>query len=104
MSSVPSEVFRDVLQPLDRWILDDVQMTNRRFLQLIVESLSDVCLRQVNSAGFLTPNGNMDGTWFVQVDGPTKRKISHAHKDTARLFSDFVQALRSSRVAYLTIN
>ncbi|KAH7708161.1 hypothetical protein AAVH_24589 [Aphelenchoides avenae] len=50
MSSVPSEVLEDVLQPLDRWTLDGVQFTNRRFLRLIAERMTDVCLRQLNYA------------------------------------------------------
>ncbi|KAH7722967.1 hypothetical protein AAVH_09437 [Aphelenchoides avenae] len=105
MSSVPREVLRDVLQPLDRWTLDDVQFSNRRFLQLVLERMSDVCFREIDSAGFIATDVKKVGMSFysIHTGGRSKRKISNDHKDSARLFSQFVQALRSSRVARLAL-
>ncbi|KAH7696305.1 hypothetical protein AAVH_36625 [Aphelenchoides avenae] len=104
MSSVPSEVLRDIFLPLDRWPLDDIQFTNRRFLRLIMERMSDVCLRQIRLADFEASdcNGNKNATANIQADGRPERKI--AHRDTARLFSEFIQALRSARVAWMTLD
>ncbi|KAH7723017.1 hypothetical protein AAVH_09489 [Aphelenchoides avenae] len=103
MSSVPGEVLRDILLPLDRWTLDDVQFTDGRFLQLITERMSDVCLRQVNYADFSTPDAKTgeNSSYVIRMDGRPER--TNAHEDTARLFSEFVQALRSSRVACMTL-
>ncbi|KAH7723029.1 hypothetical protein AAVH_09502 [Aphelenchoides avenae] len=104
MSSVPSEVLRDVLRPLDRWTLDDVQFTDRRFLRLITERMSDVCRRQVNSAHFDAPHEQTVGSWSyaIRIDSRPERK--NAHKNTDHLFSEFVRALRSSRIAYFILN
>ncbi|KAH7714717.1 hypothetical protein AAVH_17916 [Aphelenchoides avenae] len=107
MSSLPGEVLEDVLQPLDRWTLDDVQFTNGRFLQLIMERMSDVCLRQLYTASFRAPekNWDTDGSFYcIQVLGRPDRSTTKSHMDGAQLFSEFVQALRSSRVADLTID
>ncbi|KAH7697353.1 hypothetical protein AAVH_35565 [Aphelenchoides avenae] len=103
MSSVPNEVLRDVLLPLDRWTLDDVQFTNGRFLRLITEHMSDVCLRQVNSAGFLAPNenDNTNVTAYIRTEGRPQQRL--ANSDTALLFLEFMQALRSSRVKRLIL-
>ncbi|KAH7693168.1 hypothetical protein AAVH_39803 [Aphelenchoides avenae] len=131
MSSVPSEILEDVLMPLDRWTLDDAQFTDGRFMQLITERMSNVCLRKINFALFKAPNesNNPDGTSLVNMfirkinfalfqapyenddtggtslitmDGRPERR--NAHKNTARLFADFVQALRSSSVAIMILN
>ncbi|KAH7708166.1 hypothetical protein AAVH_24594 [Aphelenchoides avenae] len=107
MSSLPSEVLEDVLQPLDRWTLDDVQFTNRRLLQLIMERMSDVCLRQLYTASFSAPEKNWetDGSFYcIQVLGRPDRSPTKRHMDGGQLFSEFVQALRSSRVAHLDID
>ncbi|KAH7723031.1 hypothetical protein AAVH_09504 [Aphelenchoides avenae] len=103
MSSVPSEVLRDVLLPLDRWTLDDVQFTNGRFLRLITEHMSDVCLRPVNSAGLRPPKkkDNTDMTAYIRTDGRPQQKL--AHSDAALLFSELIQALRNARVERLTL-
>ncbi|KAH7722966.1 hypothetical protein AAVH_09436 [Aphelenchoides avenae] len=98
MSSLPREVLEDVLQPLDRWTLDAVQFISRRFLQLIMECMSEVCLRQIESGEFRAPSGNTSGSWHIDVDGPPGWEI---RKDTTRPFSEFAQALQSSRVGYL---
>ncbi|KAH7687917.1 hypothetical protein AAVH_40530, partial [Aphelenchoides avenae] len=105
MSSLPNEILEDVLQPLDRWTLDDVQFTNRRFLQLIMKRWSDVCLRQITYAKFLAPNENNDSSYVIQIHDPPERDISKDNGHTAHtyFFSEFVLALRSSRVAYLTL-
>lgn len=109
MSSVPREVLRDVLHPLNRRTLDAVQFTNRRFLQTILEQMSDVCLRQIVAASFkaANPNENTYATWFIHIRGRPgfpDRKIQSSHEDAARLFWEFLQALRSSRVTRLTFN
>ncbi|KAH7722998.1 hypothetical protein AAVH_09470 [Aphelenchoides avenae] len=106
MSSLPSEVLEDVLEPLDRWNLDNVQFTNRRFMQLVMERLSDVCLRHVDYASFRAPNEtyNTDVTAYVGTHSRLEREMSSAHGDIAGVFSEYVQALRSSRVEILTIN
>ncbi|KAH7722962.1 hypothetical protein AAVH_09432 [Aphelenchoides avenae] len=103
MSSLPSEVLEDVLQPLDRWTLDTVQFTDGRFLQLIVERMTNVCLRQIHNASFQVSNDNMEESFYgICIDPRFERfDISKTHKDTARMFSEFVQALQSSRVAFL---
>ncbi|KAH7702813.1 hypothetical protein AAVH_30023 [Aphelenchoides avenae] len=103
MSSVPSEVLEDILHPLDRWTLDDVQFTDGRFLHLIKERMSDVCLRQVNSAGFRPSKkkDNTDMTAYIRTDGRPQQKI--AHTNAARVFSELIQALRSARVTRLTL-
>lgn len=102
MSSLPGEVLRDVLQPLDRWTLDDVQFTDHRFLQLIMLHMSDVCLRQIHFADFNASNES--GTSYTQMDGELDREISCSHEDTASVFTEFLQALRSSRVKFLFFN
>lgn len=89
MSSVPSEVLRDILLPLDRWTLDNVQLTNRRFLRLILERMSAVCLREIETVIFEPPK-NISGT--LQPKG----KVSN--------IAEFVQALRSSRIELLELN
>ncbi|KAH7710431.1 hypothetical protein AAVH_22281 [Aphelenchoides avenae] len=99
MSSVPSEVLRDVLLPLDRWTLDGVQFTDRRFLRLIMERISDVCLRRVYHANFRVENA--DATAYIQVDGRAEQKVTH--RSTSRLFTEFMQALRSGHVKFLTL-
>ncbi|KAH7708158.1 hypothetical protein AAVH_24586 [Aphelenchoides avenae] len=106
MSSIPSEVLQDVLQPLDRWTLDGVQFTNRRFLQLIMERMTDVCLRQINLAAFQMPEIPDTGeSWYwIRIDVAASREIKKKHEDTVHVFSEFVQALRSSCVAHLTLN
>lgn len=109
MSSMPSEVLRDVLLPLDRWILDDLQFTNRRFLRLITERMSDVCLREIRyaSVGGLVRHkgGRTDVYSVIHVDDqPERRTISNDHhEDTAYLFTQLMQALRSSRAAALYV-
>ncbi|KAH7701558.1 hypothetical protein AAVH_31307 [Aphelenchoides avenae] len=105
MSIVPGEVLRDVLQPLDRWTLDGVQFTNRRFLQVILVHMSDVCLRQVITAVFQAPDEHerpKKSSYTIRIDG--RPEVSYAHHDTSRLFFEFVRALRSSRVAHLDLN
>ncbi|KAH7694950.1 hypothetical protein AAVH_37999, partial [Aphelenchoides avenae] len=97
MSSVPSEILLDVLLPLDRWTLDAAQFTDGRFLQLVMERMSDVCLRKINFALFQTPTGIS----FISAEGRPEQR--HA-KDGARPFADFLQALRSSYVAFLALN
>ncbi|KAH7714720.1 hypothetical protein AAVH_17919 [Aphelenchoides avenae] len=110
MSSLANEVLEDVLKPLDRCSLDGVQFTNRRFLQLILERMADVCLRDIDSATFEVKGDETN--YFILMDGrPVKgtpyntrpeRWISKVHRDTAHLFSEFVQALWSSRIVGLT--
>ncbi|KAH7696375.1 hypothetical protein AAVH_36556, partial [Aphelenchoides avenae] len=100
MSSLPNEVLEDVLRPLDRWTLDVVQFTNRRILQVIMQKLSDLCLRDIDHASFYAPNGCTSCNYTICVDGQPDRKVSNT--DGAQLFSEFVHALRSSRVAHLT--
>lgn len=105
MSSLPNEVLRDVLLPVDRWTLDDIQFTNRRFRQLIMSRIADVCLRQITSASFFGPKVNEDESSFeIYTDGAPERRIRNLHYDTAGLASEFVQALRSSRIMFLTFN
>lgn len=108
MSSVPSEVLRDILLPLDRWTLDDVQFTNRRFLQLILEHMSDVCLRQVDTAStgglFTHKNGDTELLTTIHLIDRPERNISNHHKDAAHLVSQFVQALRGSQVKWLALD
>ncbi|KAH7723016.1 hypothetical protein AAVH_09488 [Aphelenchoides avenae] len=108
MSSLPREVLEDVLLPLDRWTLDNVQFTDRRFLHLIAERMSVVCLRQIAYASFQAPSRYSspyaDATSVIRIDGPPVREISNDGSDTARLFADFTRPLRSSRVAHLTLN
>ncbi|KAH7722963.1 hypothetical protein AAVH_09433 [Aphelenchoides avenae] len=114
MSSLPSEVLEDVLQPLDRWTLDTVQFTDGRFLQLILERMTNVCLRQVHRASFMVGNENMEESFYgiyrygrplenYDNNGWPGQEIWNTHKDTARLFSEFVQALQSSCVADLAL-
>lgn len=104
MSSAPSEVLRDVLLPLNRWTLDNVQFTSRRFLRLITERISDVCLRWKRYAIFRVPEEHekMGVTAYFQFAGLPERTTTHP--DTAHLFPDFVQALRSAHVRLLTID
>ncbi|KAH7695645.1 hypothetical protein AAVH_37294, partial [Aphelenchoides avenae] len=52
LPSVPGEVLRDIRIQLDRWTLDGVQFTCPRFLRLITERMSGVCLREVRQAVF----------------------------------------------------
>ncbi|KAH7714714.1 hypothetical protein AAVH_17913 [Aphelenchoides avenae] len=107
MASVPGEVLEDVLQPLDRWTLDAVQFTNRRFLRLIAERMKEVCLRQLSYAHavFNTSNEDAECNSYVRInDGPKRRNISNAHKDPVHLLSAFLKALRSSRVEALTFS
>lgn len=106
MSSVPREVLRDILHPLDRWTLDSVQFTNRRFLQVIMESMADVCFREFEAASFRAPSqaDNTYRTTFLPVGGRPEQKTQSAENDADRLFSEFLQALRSSKVASLTIS
>lgn len=87
MSSVPSEILLDVLLPLDRWTLDAAQFTDGRFLQLVMERMSDVCLRKINFALFQT----LTGISFISAEG-------RPEQNGARPFADFVQALRSSYI------
>ncbi|KAH7702840.1 hypothetical protein AAVH_29996, partial [Aphelenchoides avenae] len=102
MSSVPGEVLRDVLLPLDRWTLDGVQFTNRRFLRLIKERMPDVCLRQVDSACLW--GSTTDPYLAIYVNGrPEVRNIPQPHQTTAFLFSLLMQVLRSSRVEKLVV-
>ncbi|KAH7723018.1 hypothetical protein AAVH_09490 [Aphelenchoides avenae] len=86
MSSLPSEVLEDVLLPLHRWTLDDVQFTDRRFLRLILERMSDVCLRQIESAHFDAPNANAAGSYVIRISSQTERQISNSRNDAALLF------------------
>lgn len=106
LASVPGEVLRDILLPLNRWTLDGVQFTNRRFLQLIMERMTDVCLRQINLAAFQMPEIPDTGeSWYwIRIDVAASREIKKKHEDTVHVFSEFVQALRSSCVAHLTLN
>ncbi|KAH7693420.1 hypothetical protein AAVH_39544 [Aphelenchoides avenae] len=106
MSSLASEVLEDVLQPLDRWTLDTVQITDGRFLQLIMERMTNVCLRQLHRASFEVANENMEENVYCICSDPRFEPfdIWKTHKDTARLFSEFVQALHSSRVAHFHLN
>lgn len=106
MASVPNEILKDVLLPLDRWTLDAAQFTDGRFLQLITERMSDVCLRQIKTADFQAPSedGKTNGTSLIRIDGPPDQELGNESKDITLVFSEFVQALRSSRVAFLTIN
>ncbi|KAH7702214.1 hypothetical protein AAVH_30640 [Aphelenchoides avenae] len=78
MSSLPNEVLEDVLQPLDRWTLDHIQFTNRRFLQLITHQMSDVCLREIHTAIFHASHEgvNTDATAaFIQIGGRPERRL-----------------------------
>lgn len=113
MSSLPSEVLQDVLRPLDRWTLDNVQFSSRRFLQLIIEYMSDVCLRQIHLASFHAPTDNTDKSSYVvrihdspaySYDDAPAPQVTNHHRDTGRMFAEFVQALRSSRVTMLSLN
>lgn len=101
MSSLPNEILEDVLQPLDRWTLDGVQFADGRFLQLILERMTDVCLRGIDSATFTVKRD--ESSYFIVTDNGPVRSISKHHIDTAHLFSEFVQCLRSSSVAYLIL-
>ncbi|KAH7698536.1 hypothetical protein AAVH_34369, partial [Aphelenchoides avenae] len=103
---LPSEVLRDVLLPLNRWKLDGVQFTNRHFLRLITERMTDVCLREIKAASFRAPSDkeNTYGTTFIHIADRPEQKIQRALHDTARLFSEFMHALRSSRVRFLTLS
>ncbi|KAH7725823.1 hypothetical protein AAVH_06666 [Aphelenchoides avenae] len=104
MSSLPREVLRDVLLPLNRWALDDVQFISRRFLQLIMESMSGVCLRQLDGASYRAPDDDTDEYEYVVFQyGRPERKVSNAHEDSAQLFLEFVQALRSSHIEHLEL-
>ncbi|KAH7725616.1 hypothetical protein AAVH_06796 [Aphelenchoides avenae] len=106
MSSVPCEVLRDVLQPLNRWTLDGVQLTDRRLLRLITKRMSDVCLRHVRfaSVGGLTKhNGKTDVTSTIHFIDRPERNISNYYEDAPPLFSKLMQALRSSCIETLMI-
>ncbi|KAH7710681.1 hypothetical protein AAVH_22017 [Aphelenchoides avenae] len=110
MSSLPREVLEDVLKLLDRGTLDAVQITNRRFPQLIRDHISDVCFRKVISAYFNAPSEEVDGLlsyYSVQTDdpnGPSWRQVSNKHENATRLFSEFMQLLRSSCVGNCLIS
>lgn len=99
MSSLPRENLDDILLPLDRWTLDAVQFTNRRFRHLIAEHMSDVCLRNIESADFYAPTKECEGRILVEPVGRQKR--AETHEDFAGLFSAFLKFLQSSRVARL---
>lgn len=106
MSSVPTEILRDELQPLDRWRLGRRQSTSRRFLQLILGRKSHVCLRRDSSAVLVGPFSEFDdldpfGAWHLRS---SRRRLSCKHKNTTRLFAEFTLALRSSCVEELTLN
>ncbi|KAH7695745.1 hypothetical protein AAVH_37193, partial [Aphelenchoides avenae] len=96
LPSVPGEVLRDILLPLDRWTLDDAQFTCRRFLRLITERMWEVCLRKVYRAAFsasdkyyiYSPKG---ASFFIFIHRRQEREMREASKDIARLFSQFVQ-------------
>ncbi|KAH7714708.1 hypothetical protein AAVH_17907 [Aphelenchoides avenae] len=102
MSSVPSEVLRDVLLPLNRKKLDVVQFTNRRFLRLILERMADVCLRQIKAASFRASDDTSYAT--IRIGGRPEQVIQTGHQDNAHLLSEFLQALRSSRVVRLSFS
>ncbi|KAH7702551.1 hypothetical protein AAVH_30289 [Aphelenchoides avenae] len=106
MPSVPNEVLRDFLLPLDRWTLDRVQFTCPRFLRLITGCMSKVCLRQIENATFSGSDAYYlyRGSFLIRINGRPAQKILNAQKDIARLFSRFMQALRSSRVGSLQLN
>lgn len=106
MSSVPADILRDVLLPLGRWTLDDVQFTSRRFRRLIFEHMSNVCLREIDRATFHVPTENTSyaRSWYViHVNSRPEQQVANTHKESAHLFPEFVHALRSCRVAVLTI-
>lgn len=102
MSSLPKEVLEDVLQLQDRWTLDDVQFTNRRFLRLIMERMTDVCLRQIDSATFEAPSKDTEGSAHIRISGrPERHESWKANVDSADFFVAFIKALRSSHVVRL---
>lgn len=100
MSSLPSEILEDVLRPLDRWTLGNVHFTKRRIRQLIMEHLSDVCLRQVYTASFRAPDarsGNVLASFRIRIDSRPQREGSGEGRDAARTFSEFASYAELSR-------
>ncbi|KAH7695654.1 hypothetical protein AAVH_14524 [Aphelenchoides avenae] len=104
LPSVPGEVFQDIMLPLDRWTLDAVQFACRRFLRLITERMSDICLRRIEDASFhATFYGVSAGGAYIGYDCPA-RYVRKARMDVAPRFSEFMQALHSSHVDSLDLN
>lgn len=101
MSSLPREILVDVLRTLDRWTLDAVQITNRRFLQLIEELLSGVCLREITYAHFSSEEGRSSVSPVGRSE--LQMELSDAHEDFAGFFSAFLNALRNSWIADLCL-
>ncbi|KAH7699204.1 hypothetical protein AAVH_33692, partial [Aphelenchoides avenae] len=110
--SVPGEVLLDILLPLDRWTIDNVQFACRRFLRLISECMPDICLRQLSNASFYAWREyscvhHFRANFLITVNGRSERNIQRAvsrRVNIARLFSQFVQALWSSYVDDLDFN
>ncbi|KAH7702672.1 hypothetical protein AAVH_30170 [Aphelenchoides avenae] len=69
-----------------------------------MESMSDVCLRQLDGASYQAPNEDTDEYEYVIFPyRRPERKISNAHEDSAQVFLEFVQALRSSHIEHLEL-
>ncbi|KAH7720487.1 hypothetical protein AAVH_12020 [Aphelenchoides avenae] len=108
MSPLPRGVLEDVLKWLDRWTLDSFQISSRRFLQLIREHMSNLCLRRISTADFgasalpSVENTTYGSSYVIEVDAP-KLEITDDHKDATQLFLEFMQALRSSCVGFCRI-
>ncbi|KAH7713280.1 hypothetical protein AAVH_19394, partial [Aphelenchoides avenae] len=104
MSSMPPENLLDALQPLDRWTLDTVQFSNRRFLELTTNGMPNVSLRQVESADFRADDGSSYWRVSIHPSGiPALRESWNGHGDFNDFFLTFLNALRSSRVACLVL-
>lgn len=84
-------------------MLDAAQFNNRRFLQLIVNRMAGVCLREVTSAGFNVQSAEAvrSSSYGIRING--RPELETAREDSARLFSEFVQVLRSSYVAFMPL-
>ncbi|KAH7720482.1 hypothetical protein AAVH_12015 [Aphelenchoides avenae] len=76
-------------------------LRTRRFLQLIRERVSEVCLRHIICAVFHAPNEENKkhgSSYVIEGDAPGREKAKD-NGDATLLFSEFMQLLRGSYVA-----
>ncbi|KAH7695695.1 hypothetical protein AAVH_37242, partial [Aphelenchoides avenae] len=107
MSSLPCEVMVDTLVPLNRWTLDSVQSTNRRFWRLIHERMSDVCLREISHAKLNTYGASVKAVAnaSIHVKGPPELEFAnHKYIVPLKYFTAFIASLRSSRIDTLDVS
>lgn len=97
---IPSEVLDDILKPLSRWTLDDVQIAKRRLLHAITTRMVDVCLREIDYANFDASEGT--GRWYlIDAEGRNSKTSSDTAMSTAHRFTEFIRELQSATVTYL---